>query len=126
MESLARFPVQAAQDESFGASMLAVEQVLAGTIGTDCAWSRGLPGELLDRGLQAVGAAAYLPVTGLRNAPADCWSLILEQLAPRMLELGLLSQGTRDRTQDLLADPRFSDLGHGTFSVRARRAAPGQ
>lgn len=126
VESLARFPVQAAQDESFQASMLAVEQVLARTIGTDCAWSRGLPGELLDRGLQDVGAAAYLPLTGLRNASADCWSLTLEQLAPRMLELDLVNRDTLDRTQDLLADPRFSDLGHGTLSVWARRAAPGQ
>lgn len=126
VESLARFPVLATQDESFRASMLAVEEVLARTIGTDCGWSRGLPGELLDRGLQDVGAAAYLPVTGLRNASADCWSLTLDQLRPRLLELGLLSQDTLARTQDLLADPRFSDLGHGTLSVRARRAAPEQ
>lgn len=73
-----------------------------------------------------VDAALHLPVTGLRNASADCWSLTLEQLAPRMLELELVSQDTLDRTQDLLADPRFSDLGQGTLSVRARRAAPGQ
>lgn len=126
VESLARFPVMAAHDESFRASMLAVEEVLARTIGTDCAWSRGLPGELLDRGLQDVGAAAYLPMTGLKNASAQCWSLTLEQLAPRILELGLLSQDTLDRTQDLLADPRFSDLGHGTLSVWAQRAAPEQ
>lgn len=65
-------------------------------------------------------------MTGLKNASAQCWSLTLEQLAPRILELGLLSQDTLDRTQDLLADPRFSDLGHGTLSVWAQRAAPEQ
>jgi hypothetical protein len=121
VESLAQFAVQAAHDASFRASMRAGSHDRDRLCLVAC-----LPGELLDRGLQDVGAAAHLPVTGLRNASADCWSLTLEQLAPRMVELDLVSQDTLDRTQDLLADPRFSDLGHGMLSVQARRAAPGQ
>ncbi len=121
VESLTSFPVQAAADEDFRSAMLAVEQVLARTIGTDCTWSRRLPSGLLDRGLVEVGAAASLPVTGLGNASASCWSLTLEQLAPRIIEFGLATQDTLDRAQALLADPRFCDLGHGTMSVWGRR-----
>jgi precorrin-6B methylase 2 len=121
VESLTSFPVQAAADEDFRSAMLAVEQVLARTIGTDCTWSRRLPSGRLDRGLVEVGAAATLPVTGLGNASASCWSLTLEQLAPRIIRLGLASQEILDRAQALLADPRFGDLGHGTMSVWGRR-----
>jgi hypothetical protein len=76
---------------------------------------------LLDRGLVEVGAAATLPVTGLGNASVSCWSLTLEQLAPRIIEFGLATQDTLDRTQLLLADPRFGDLGHGTLSAWGRQ-----
>jgi hypothetical protein len=95
--------------------------VLARTIGTDCTWSRRVPTGLLDRGLVEVGAAATLPVTGLGNASAACWSLTLEQLAPRIIELGLATQDILNRTQSLLADPRFGDLGHGTLSAWGRQ-----
>jgi hypothetical protein len=95
--------------------------VLARTIGTDCTWSRRVPTGLLDRGMVAVGAAATLPVTGLGNASAACWSLTLEQLAPRIIESGLATQDNLDRTQSLLVDPRFGDLGHGTLSAWGRR-----
>ncbi len=113
--------MQAAADDDFRSAMLAVDAVLARTIGTDCTWSRRVTAGLLDRGLVEVGAAASLPVTGLANASASCWSLTLEQLAPRIVELGLATQDTLDRTQSLLADPRFSDLGHGTLSTWGRR-----
>jgi 2-polyprenyl-3-methyl-5-hydroxy-6-metoxy-1,4-benzoquinol methylase len=121
VESLTSFPVQVAADDEFRSAMLAVEAVLARTIGTDCTWSRRVPTGLLDRGLVEVGAAATVPVTGLRNASASCWSLTLEQLAPRIVELGLATRDTLDRAQSLLADPRFGDLGHGTLSVWGRR-----
>ncbi len=121
IESLTSFPVQAAADDDFRSAMLAVEAVLARTIGTDCAWSRRVPTGLLDRGMVAVGAAATLPVTGLGNASAACWSLTLEQLAPRIIESGLATQDNLDRTQSLLVDPRFGDLGHGTLSAWGRR-----
>jgi SAM-dependent methyltransferase len=121
VESLTSFPVQAAADDDFRSAMLAVEAVLARTIGTDCTWSRRVPTGLLDRGLVEVGAAATLPVTGLGNASAACWSLTLEQLAPRIIESGLATQDILDRTQALLADPRFVDLGHGTLSAWGRR-----
>lgn len=61
VESLTSFPVQAAADDDFRSAMLAVEAVLARTIGTDCTWSRRVPVGLLDRGLVEVGAAATLP-----------------------------------------------------------------
>jgi len=121
VESLTSFPVQAAADDDFRSAMLAVQGVLARTIGTDCAWSRRLPTGLLDRGLVEVGAAVTLPVTGLGNASASCWSLTLEQLAPRIIEFGLATQDTLDRAQSLLADPRFGDLGHGTLSAWGRQ-----
>ncbi len=121
VESLTSFPVRSAADDDFRSAMLAVEAVLARTIGTDCAWSRRVPAGLLDRGLVEVGAAASLPVTGLGNASASCWSLTLEQLAPRIIELGLATEDILDRTQALLADPRFGDLGHGTLSAWGRR-----
>jgi precorrin-6B methylase 2 len=121
VESLTSFPVQAAADDDFRSAMLAVEAVLARTIGTDCTWSRRVPTGLLDRGLVEVGAAATLPVTGLGNASASCWSLTLEQLTPRIVEFGLATQDVLDRTQSLLADPRFGDLGHGTLSAWGRR-----
>jgi ubiquinone/menaquinone biosynthesis C-methylase UbiE len=121
VESLTSFPVQAAADDDFRSAMLAVEAVLARTIGTDCTWSRRVPTGLLDRGLIEVGAAATLPVTGLGNASASCWSLTLEHLAPRIIEYGLASQETLDRAQSLLTDPRFGDLSHGTLSVWGRR-----
>ena len=121
VESLARFPVAAAADDDFRSAMEAVEAVLARTIGTDCAWSRTLPQGLLDRGLTDVGAAANVPLTGLGNASSQCWSLTLEQLAPRILELGLADEGLLARTQERLADARFADLGHSTLSVWARR-----
>lgn len=121
VESLTSFPVQAAADGDFRSAMLAVEAVLGRIIGTDCTWSRRLPPGLLDRGLVEVGAAVTLPVTGLGNASASCWSLTLEQLAPRIIEFGLATQDTLDRAQSLLADPRFGDLGHGTLSAWGRR-----
>jgi SAM-dependent methyltransferase len=121
VESLASFPVQAAADDDFRSAMLALEAVLARTIGTDCTWSRRIPTCLLDRGLVEVGAAATLPITGLGNASASCWSLTLEQLAPRIIEFGLATQDTLDRAQSLLADPRFGDFGHGTLSAWGRR-----
>jgi hypothetical protein len=121
VESLTSFPVQAAADDDFRCAMLAVEAVLARTIGTDCTWSRRVPAGLLDRGLVGVGAAVTLPVTGLGNASAACWSLTLEQLAPRIIEFGLTTQDILDRAQSLLADHRFGDLGHGTLSAWGRR-----
>jgi SAM-dependent methyltransferase len=121
VESLTNFPVQAAADDDFRSAMLAVEATLARTIGTDCGWSRRVPTGLLDRGLVEVGAAATLPVTGLCNASASCWSLTLEQLTPRILELDLATQNTLDRAQTVLGDPRFADLGHGTLSAWGRR-----
>jgi SAM-dependent methyltransferase len=121
VESLTGFPVQAAADDGFRSAMLAVEAVLARTIGTDCTWSRRVPTGLLDRGLVDVDAGATVPVTGLGNASASCWSLTLEQLAPRIIEFGLATQDTLDRTQSLLADPGFGDLGHGTLSAWGRR-----
>ena len=121
VESLTSFPVQAAADDDFRSAMLAVQGVLARTIGTDCTWSRRLPTGLLDRGLVEVGAAVTLPVTGLGNASASCWSLTLEQLAPQIIEFGLATQDTLDRAQSLLADPRFGDLGHGTLSAWGRQ-----
>ncbi len=121
VESLSSFPVQAAADDDFRSAMLAVEAVLARTIGTDFTWSRRMPTGLLDRGLVEVGAAATLPVTGLGNASASCWSLTLEQLTPRIIEFGLATQDVLDRTQSLLVDPRFGDLGHGTLSAWGRR-----
>ncbi len=121
IESLTSFPVQVAADDDFRSAMLAVEAVLARTIGTDCTWSRRVPTSLLDRGLVEVSAAATLPVTGLANASASCWSLTLEQLAPWIIEFGLASQDTLDRAQSLLADPRFGDLGHGTLSAWGRQ-----
>ncbi len=121
VESLARFPVEAAFNEDWRAAMLTVESVLAQTIGTDFAWSRSLPGALESRGLDSVGGASYVPVTGLGNASAQCWSLTLDQLTPRILELGLTTNDVVVRTQALLADPRFNDLGHGTLSVWGQR-----
>jgi precorrin-6B methylase 2 len=122
VESLARFPVEAALDEDFRTAMLTVEWVLAQTIGTDFTWSRSLPGALGGRGLDCVGGASYVPLTGLGNASAQCWSLTLEQLTPRILELGLTTNEVLARTQALLADPRFNDLGHGTLSVWGQRS----
>ncbi len=123
VESLARFPVEAAFDEDFRTAMLTVESVLGQTIGTDFSWSRSLPGAFDSRGLSSVGGASYVPLTGLGNASAQCWSLTLDQLTPRILELGLTTNVALARTQALLADPRFSDLGHGTLSVWGQRSA---
>lgn len=39
------------------------------------------------------------------------------------LELGLTTKELLARTQALLADPRFNDLGHGTLSVWGQRSA---
>ena len=122
VESLARFPVEAAVDEDFRAAMIAVELVLGQTIGTDFSWSRSLPRAMARRGLGSVGGASYVPLTGLGNASAQCWSLTLDQLTPRIRELGLAADEVLVRTQALLADPRFSDLGHGTLSVWGQRA----
>jgi hypothetical protein len=61
--------VQAAVDDGFRSAMLAVEELLARTIGTDCTWSRRVPTGLLDRGLVEVGAAATLPVTAWATRP---------------------------------------------------------
>jgi SAM-dependent methyltransferase len=124
VESLAKFPVQAAADDDFRAAMLAVESVLTQTIGTDFAWSRSLPRAPDSRGLKSVGGASYVPLTGLGNASAQCWSLTLDQLTPRILELGLMTDEVLARAQALLADARFNDLGHGTLSVWGRRPAP--
>jgi SAM-dependent methyltransferase len=123
VESLAKFPVQAAADDDFRAAMLAVECVLTQTIGTDFAWSRSLPRALDSRGLKSVGGASYVPLTGLGNASAQCWSLTLDQLTPRILELGLMTDEVLARAQALLADARFNDLGHGTLSVWGQRPA---
>jgi len=123
VESLAKFPVQATADGDFRAAMYSVESVLAQTIGTDFAWSRSLPTALDSRGLERVGGASYVPLTGLGNASAQCWSLTLDQLTPRILELGLTTDEVLARAQALLADPRFSDLGHGTLSVWGQRPA---
>lgn len=123
VESLARFPIEATLDEDFRAAMLTVESVLAQTIGTDFSWSRSLPGGFGNRGLRSVGGASYVPLTGLGNASAQCWSLTLDQLTPRILELRLTTKEALARTQALLADPRFSDLGHGTLSVWGQRLA---
>jgi hypothetical protein len=121
IESLAKFPVQAAADDDFRAAMLAVESVLTQTIGTDFAWSRSLPRALDSRGLKSVGGASYVPLTGLGNASAQCWSLTLDQLKPRILDLGLMTDEVLARAQALLADARFNDLGHGTLSVWGQR-----
>ncbi len=121
VESLADFPARETQDSAFQLTMQAIREVLSRTIGTDSSWAWRLPAGMLDRGLVDVGAATFVPLTGVGNASALCWSLTLRQLAPRIVEAGLCSSETVDETLQQLADPNFSDFGIGTLSAWGRR-----
>lgn len=121
MESLARFGLPSTIDADFHAAMVAVENALARTMGTDCTWSHRLPARLAGCGLGSVGADVHLPVTGLINASASCWSLTLRQLAPRIIALGLLDAATLDRVHRQLSDPAFADVGLATMTAWGRR-----
>ncbi len=123
VESLGAAPLENAEDQDFSAAMLAIRAVLERTIGTAFAWSRSLPEALRRRGLQSINGAVYAPLTGLANASALCWSLTLDQLTPRILDLGLATQQELARTHDLLENPDFSGVGHGTLSVWGQRGA---
>jgi hypothetical protein len=52
---------------------------------------------------------------------AKFWSMTLETLRARIVDAGLLASEAIDEAQDLLADPRFWDLGPGFQAMWGRR-----
>jgi SAM-dependent methyltransferase len=123
VESLGAAPVENTEERDFSAAMLTIRAVLERTIGTNFDWSKSLPDALRRRGFQSINGAVYAPLTGLANASALCWSLTLEQLTPRILGLGLATEEELARTHELLEDPHFNGVGHGTLSVWGQRGA---
>ncbi|CAO5176518.1 Methyltransferase family protein [Frankia sp. AiPs1] len=114
VESIAEFPLDSSPHPAFRDAMRSVADVLAHTIGTDCAWARGFPGLLLRRGLVEVGAMVHLPATGGAGASAQCWALTLARLRQHILDRDPTLAETVDQTFDLLADPAFFDFAFAT------------
>ncbi len=101
--------------------MLAVEQILADSIGTDATWGRKFPSPLIQRGLTGSGASIHVPATGGKNASALCWSLTLSQLRERIADLLPEKLAAVDKTLQLLTDPTFFDFTFATAIAWGRR-----
>ncbi|MFE9694281.1 class I SAM-dependent methyltransferase [Micromonospora sp. NPDC005806] len=121
VESIASFPLQSGTEPAFRDAMLAVERVLAETIGTDAVWPRRFPRPLQERGLIDLGAAMHVPVTGAQNASSACWSHTLTQLRPRIAANHPSTLASVDETLRLLADPTFYDFAFATAIAWGRK-----
>jgi SAM-dependent methyltransferase len=122
VEAFARLPAVRSPHPGFREVMDALVTTLSRTIGTDTDWPWTFPAPLRDRGLTGLGAAAQIPITGGANASAQCWTLTLNQMRPRILELGLASADSMDRALDLLADPAFFDFATANIACWGRRS----
>jgi SAM-dependent methyltransferase len=81
-----------------------------GKTGTDYEWGRCLPLHLQRRGLKEVGSETHVRVLRGGSPVAEFWSLSLEFLRPKIIEMELATAQEIDRARALLADPEFWDL----------------
>ncbi|MBO3751168.1 class I SAM-dependent methyltransferase [Streptosporangiaceae bacterium NEAU-GS5] len=122
VEAFARLPAVSTPHPGFRDIMDALIKTLNLTIGTDTDWPWTFPAPLHERGLTGIGAAANIPITGGANASAQCWTLTLTQMRPRILELGLASADSLDRALDLLGDLAFFDFATATIACWGYRS----
>jgi SAM-dependent methyltransferase len=116
----ASFPVFSSTNAVYRAAMQAWVEVLALTE-TDYEWTRTFPLPLQRHGYRAVAASAMVPAMQGGSDMAKFWSMTLETLRARIVDAGLLASEAIDEAQDLLADPRFWDLGPGFQAMWGRR-----
>lgn len=119
VEAFARLPVPARPEVR--EAMDALMDTLRRAIGTDTDWPWTFPTPLLARGLAEIGADARVPATGGGNASAQCWSLTLTQMRPRILELDAADPAALDRALETLSDPAFYGFVSATVACWGRK-----
>jgi len=121
LDDCATFSIETSRHPVYLRALHAWVAVLART-GTDYEWARTFPAPLVHAGLVDVGATVDVPVLQGGSAVAEFWSLTVEFLRPRIVELGLCSHDEVDAARALLADPTFWDLSPAFVSTWGRRA----
>jgi hypothetical protein len=109
-------------EQSLQQAIRAFERLLADRLGSDFRWPRLLPTELNAAGLVDVDASAALTVTGNAGAVNEFWRLNLTELAPDIIDAGLIdSPCVITQAVEALADPAYLDLTLAFVSVWGRR-----
>lgn len=87
--------------------------------GADLTWARHLPHLLARNGLSSVDFVARVACMG--NLDKDRWRPLVEQVAPRMIASGAISERDLDEFRVLLDDPEFIDLPQFALAAWGQR-----
>jgi SAM-dependent methyltransferase len=116
------FSVQSTPNPVYHRAMRAWVGSLAET-GTDYEWGRCLPAHLQRQALQDIDGETSVPVLRGGSPVAEFWSLTLQFLLPKILDMRLATSEEIDAACALLVDPVFWDLSPAFVGAWGRRAA---
>jgi SAM-dependent methyltransferase len=111
IEDPAHFAIQSSHHSGYREVSDAVTAILAHLAGTDTGWSRTFPTPLVELGLERVGLAADLPVTGPDTPMSRFLVASVMRIAPELVASGRLTQPQLDQWQAALTSDHFWDLG---------------